>query len=450
MNQTRLNGAAASLLILTLILFPGIGLAGSPLTLSEALETALANNPGLNLASANVRSAEIRVASEESDFLPTVSAGLSAAEKYDNGYETVNYRTAQADVTARYNLYSGGVNTASLQSAQKELSAADLDYEQKRQSLFLEVATAYLDVLGSEEILTVMEEDLESARVLLEKIEAMFEAGSRPVTDLYQQQAAVKEAELSLLSARRDLEVSRLKLLTSLGLDEDPGFSVSDPVLKGNRKVQISMDIDELLKGAMANRSDIAAQKERIEAARERVTEAKSGNSVTADLTGSISSVYNSLNDETMWEQFSNDSLAASVGISLTLPLYDARQTQNAVRQAETELITKQTTLSQMKLEIREELGQAFEDYQTAEKSLEVSEARLQWAEKALESVKARYETGAANLVELNDARSEAIGSRYDVVNARYDCLTKALTTEFYQGNIESAIRMLLEGVEKS
>ena len=151
-----------------------------------------------------------------------------------------------------------------------------------------------------------------------------------------------------------------------------------------------------------------------------------------------------------MREQFSDDSLAASVGISLTLPLFDAHQTQNAVRQAEMEVIARQTTLGQIHLEIREELGQAFEDYRTAEKSLEVSEARLQWADKALESVKARYEAGAANLVELNDARSEAIESRYDVVNASYDCLTKALTVEFYRGNIESAIGMLLEGGQES
>ena len=92
------------------------------------------------------------------------------------------------------------------------------------------------------------------------------------------------------------------------------------------------------------------------------------------------------------------------------------------------------------------ELGQALEDYQMAVKTLEVSQARLLWAEKALESVNARYGAGAATLVELNDARSEDSQARYDVVKARYDCLMKAFDSAYFQGQIETTIKDVLEG----
>lgn len=450
MDQTLLKGAATLMIIMTLMSLPGISLATGPLTLSEALEIAFSNNSNLDLASINFRSAEVEVDSQKADFLPTVSADLTAAEKFENGFEQDDFQTAGAGVTARYNLYSGGADTASLKSAQKEYAAINLEYEQESQSLLLEVATAYVEVLSSEEILDVMKEDLESARTQLEKVEAMYEAGSRPITDLYRQQASAKEAELSLLTAQRDLEVSRLKLISILGLNADPGLKVSDPVFRKAAKTYAFSDFEELIPAAIANRSDIAAQKERIEAAREDVVEARSGSKPTVDLTGSISTGYSSLSSEGMWVQLSEDGPAASVGISLSIPLFDARQTQNAVLQAELRLTEEKAALNRLQLQAVEELGTALEDYQTAAKSLEVSETRLQWAEKALESVEARYEAGAANLVELNDARGEANGSRYDVVKASYDCLTKALTTEFYMGSIESAIQVLLEGGEES
>ncbi|MBN2720970.1 MAG: TolC family protein [Proteobacteria bacterium] len=444
MNRKGFHQTAAFAAAVLLLLSP-VPSRGESLTLRDALEIALSGNPDLQIASVNRESAQVEVSRQKAGFLPTISAGLSGTEYLGSGEEDEGYRTANAGVTARYNLYSGGADSASLAGAEREFSASGLDFEQERQKLFLDVTAAYLDVLSGSEILAVREEDVAGARTQLERVEALYKAGSRPVTDLYQQQSSVKEAELALISAQRDLQASRLQLLLELGLEKDPDFDVSDPVLQ-ERVAEVQMDLEGMIEAALENRRDIAAQRERIEAARSRISQARSGSSLTVDLSGSLTAGYNSLREGTFPEQMGADDVTASVGIDLTFPLFDARQTSHAVRQAELALVSEQVAYNRLCQQVRKELGQALEDYRMAVKSLEVSEARLLWAEKALESVSARYEAGAATLVELNDARSEASQARYDVVKSRHDRLMRVFDVFYYQGKIEAAMDNVLGG----
>jgi len=416
------------------------------MTLNDAIDRALANNPALRQSSISLQSADTEISKAEAGFRPTVSGDLGVNENVVSTGEEESYRTANAGVSARYNLYNGGSDRALLQAARKENSAAGMDYQLERQTLFLDVTKAYLSVLSSSEIVAVKEEELAAARTQLDRIKALYQAGSRPVADLYQQQASVKAAELSVISSKRDLEVNRQSLLTSIGLDADPGMKVFDPVLKDSMGIKVSSDIQAQVRTALANRQDVAALKERLAAARARISQARAGDSASLDLTGGLSTGYSSLAAGSFRKQMEDDNLSASVGLSLTIPLYDAGQTGYALRQAQLDLASQQAALSRLKLQVRQELGRALEDYKAAVKSLEVSKARLEWAEKALESVSARYEVGAANLVELNDARAEAVQARSDVVNARYDSLGKSLATAYYQGQIEPAVREVLSG----
>jgi len=449
MEQPELKGIAAWLIALMLVILP-IPAAGESLTLGNALEIALSNNPDLKLASVNRQSSDVEVSRLKAARHPTVTADLGASEQFASGIGDEHYETASAGITARYNLYDGGADRASLEGALLDSSAAGRDLEQERQTLFLKVAVDYLDVLSSTDIIDVRQEDLSAARIQLERVKALYEAGSRPVADLYQQQASVKEAELSLLSAQRDLEVNHLQLIVDLGLDKDPGLTVSDPAVQGGAAIKTPTDLGDLVESAMATRRDIAAQEARVEAARNRVTQYRAGRSVNVDLYGSISTDYSSQSSDGLWDQMGWDNIATSVGVNVSWPLYDAQQTNHSVRQAELNLLSEQVALNRPRQEVRKQLGQALEDYLSSVKGLEVSTARLQWAEKALESVSARYGAGAANLVELNDARSEAVQARYDVVSAQYDCLSKALSCAYYQGGIESAIRGILTGGKES
>ncbi len=447
MNPIGIKNTVVSTAALVILLFLPVSPRAAPsLTLTEALNIAISNNPDLKIASVSRQSAEVEASKLKDGFLPTLSAGLSGTEYLAGDEENETYRTANAGITARYNLYDGGINASSLEGAKRESSAAGLDYRQAEQDLFRGVAAAYLDVISGSEILGVKEQDLEGARTQLDRIQALYGAGARPVTDVYQQQSAVKEAELAIISARRDLETSRMQLMVELGLDEDPVWSVTDPALQDGEVKVVSSDLEEMFQTAMAHRSDIAAQKERIEAAKEGISQTRAGKSLTVDLFGSISAGYSSLRKGDFWEQMGADEVSAAVGVDLTLPLFDARQTSHEVRQAELNLVSEETKLNRLRQQVRMELGQALEDCQMAVKTLEVSQARLLWAEKALESVNARYGAGAATLLELNDARSEESQARYDVVKARYDCLMKAFDSAYFQGQIETTIKDVLEG----
>ena len=80
-------------------------------------------------------------------------------------------------------------------------------------------------------------------------------------------------------------------------------------------------------------------------------------------------------------------------------------------------------------------MGQAYQDFGTAQKLIGVTTARLTAARQALDAVEERYKVGAATLVELTQARAQFVQAGYDRVKARYGLIKQGAAVAYYQGN---------------
>ena len=87
--------------------------------------------------------------------------------------------------------------------------------------------------------------------------------------------------------------------------------------------------------------------------------------------------------------------------------------------------------------QIATEVRQAYLDYQTAQKRLDVTAKRLRAAERALEAEQARYDAGSSTLVELSQARATYVEAASERVQARYDFLFQSKLLDYYQGRLD-------------
>ena len=402
------------------------------LSLEQAVLIALKNNPGLSQQVNAVASAEISVSQQRTNLYPDLKIAATGSRRFDEAFdqtlgqtENRSFTSLSAELSSTVNLFNGFADIAALKSAELELGAGR-------------------ETLTDQALIHVEKENLEENRKLLEKIETFYKAGRLALSDLFQQQAETKQAELDLLEAKRTLNVSKLVLMQTMGLPPTTHYQVAPPDFEKLLLPLADEDLDQMTLFALEHRSDIKAQQRQVEAAGQQIRQTRAGRLPKVDLFASLASDYSSLSEENHFsEQFINDNPDAAVGITFSFPLFDRNLTRNEIAKAKIEQRNEQLTLKQKKLQVGLEIGQALQEYQTTQKQVDVVESKLTSARQALDSYEERYQVGASPLVELTQARTQYVQAAFDQIQAKYDLVTQEISVSYYLGNLDQILAVL-------
>jgi len=252
--------------------------------LNDAIDIALKNNIELQRFSNQTANSEISVRQAKAAFFPDLSASASASQSYSRDYNPVTEMTENRknqslniDLSTRLTLFDGFGNIASLQSAKMQLSGIVEDFYRARQLIIFETLSQYLQVLMDEELLASEEQNLLAQRQQLDRIDEFYQAGNRSIADVLQQRAAVAQAELRILTAEHNLNISKLQLLKTIGLGPSTEYEVDTLPREHRSSDLITDDVEGLLEQALVKRPDIQAQIMQVDAAERQAKAARSG-----------------------------------------------------------------------------------------------------------------------------------------------------------------------------
>ncbi|MCK4836270.1 MAG: TolC family protein, partial [Candidatus Aminicenantes bacterium] len=142
-------------------------------------------------------------------------------------------------------------------------------------------------------------------------------------------------------------------------------------------------------------------------------------------------------------DQIFDNNLNATIGMSLTIPIFDKGVTKNNVASAKVKLKNQQLELEKLDHQVRLEVQQAIEDYYTASKQINVTESQEEYSRAALKSVEERYNVNAATMAELIQTRAQYHQSLYDLVEAKFNLFIRGIAVSFYQGDRDRMISLL-------
>jgi len=417
------------------------------ITLRDAIETALEANVDLRQAAIQTESQEISVRRSKMDFLPNLRLSMGASRAYGKDYEAVSDRfewnhssSMNFSVSSGLDLFTGFGRTAALKQSQLELEAQRSSYVRSREQVIFETVQQFVLVVLDGDLIRVDEQYLESQHRLLAQIEAFTASGKRPIVDLYQQQASVADAESRLLVDRRDYEVDKFKLLQVMAVDPGTAYTVVVPDVESMSEGLAGLFPGDAARSALASRADLAAQRLQVEAAKRQITASRAGYWPTLSVSAGAGTSYRSPGSYDFNDQFYNNNLNGSIGLSLSVPIFDRLSTYNNVAQARVGLRQAQLGAERLELQTGVEIRQALEDYATAGKAVEVARAQFKYSEQALKNMEERYKVGASTLVELTQVRSSNLQSSYNLINAKYGHLVRGFAVLYYSGGIDKAM----------
>jgi outer membrane protein len=163
---------------------------------------------------------------------------------------------------------------------------------------------------------------------------------------------------------------------------------------------------------------------------------AEAGNALSLGLTGGVGTSYASTGADAFGDQFGKSNPAASLGLSLTLPILDRGRTAITAEIARIDRERAETTLADLERQASAQVELARLDLRTASARLSVTDRQLDAARSALEAETARYTAGSSTLAELAQVRAHYVGAASERVQAGYELVERRVLLEYVIGTI--------------
>ncbi|RJP88145.1 MAG: efflux transporter outer membrane subunit [Desulfobacteraceae bacterium] len=254
------------------------------------IDEALANSWDIKAAAARVLQAEAALRVTRSEFLPSVSAGgdmvtSRTSEKGPAGSSGADVQHEYGDVYVAMSTYEldlwGRVSRAS-ESARARLLATEAAQDAVRQTLVIEVASTYLQLLQLDQDLEIGRRTLVSRTKSLGLTTSRSEGGVSSLQDIAQARILVLTAKASITETLRQMEQTENAFCLLLG--RNPG-----PVKRGRPLDDhaVRTDIPAGLPSALLERRpDLRAAEQQLIAANADIGQAKAAFFPQFSLTG--------------------------------------------------------------------------------------------------------------------------------------------------------------------
>lgn len=415
------------------------------LALSDVIFLVLNQNLSLERSKVLVELRENDVVFEEADSQPNLTGNAGGTLRYfgdgrDAVWDTLDDSQAlSGSLNSSLVLYSGGAREASINQAKSSLKASIMDYDRIRQSVLFQSIFRYLEAILRLKEIDIQTEELASRKENLERIQVSFENQIRIRADVLRQEALVADSERRLALAKQTHQRSLyfLKDLLFLPPETEIQFDLENSGW-GNKEFLPEPDI-EASWNRIIQRPDILAQEYRLEAADEGIRIARSGGKATVNALASLRTGYSSQNRfGNVGTQYLKTQPELSGGLSVNIPIFDRRRTSTNVTRATLQYRQEEIDRIDLLQGARTDLLQAALDFNTAKAQLQFSQQQLRSADAALEAEQARFEAGAATLLDVNTLRSTRLDAAVAVEEAWFDLFTNRLDISLQDGTIEN------------
>lgn len=405
------------------------------LTLRQALDLALQQNPDMVIARLDQQRARDQVTINKDPFSPKVYAGSGAAWTY--GFPTSIDGSAPSIVQAKTNmaLFDKPQNYLVAQS-KEALRGAGISLDQRQAEVVYRVASLFVDAEKAARGLdAAKQEDDNLARVRqltqTRVAEGQALAGESTKADIAEREAAHRMTMLS-----RDLSAAERLLGEALGLAPGDRVHAADAPLPA---LAAPVSQDEAIASALANNPEIKHLESDLQAKALEIKSYHAYRLPKADLVAQ----YSLLGRYNNYSEFFNHYQANNVelGASFSIPVLAGRSSRAYSAQAEADAAKIRTEISRARRRIHDDIENAFDDLHVAEEGSALALADLSATRESTTLDLVRLSEGQILQVQIERDRAEELGKWRAYYDAQAAAQQARLNVLRLTGTLEEALK---------
>ncbi len=432
----RLNLNWRHALTLSLLLFVSTLFMGAPAqaqeadqgktqTLMDIYQQALANDVELASALSANKAAQEIIEQGKALYRPSINFNSTA----NNSHTDIRFLDSniQGDGRADFNSYRAAVearqpiyrkqNLVQIDQAKTQVSQADKQYHLSQQSLILRTTEAYFQVLVAKDQIDLILAQKQAILSQLEQAKATFEVGTSTITDVNEAQARYDLIVAQEVKAVNDLEIAKRNVQLITGERPEGLASIKSDIVVS----PVSETMDDWLAITRTNNLNIQIQQDAVTLAKQQVELANAGHLPTLDAIASYSRSYTDGSPTPF--NAGNDLKNATIGLELSIPIYQGGAISSRARQAVHNQQKAQDDLNVARRRAELDTQQAYLNLSTSIAQVSALEQALRSSETQLDSTQLGYEVGVRTSVDVLDAQQQLFAAKRDLLKSRYDYL---------------------------
>ena len=386
-------------------------------TLDQALVQAWQNNPTLAAERESLAAAQNQVDEAQGGYYPQVKlfGGIGTSHNdvtfmaipgFALPLDEFALNTRQIGIEVEQSLYQGGRITGSVDVAQHLRDAEAARLHAVEESVLLDAAQAYMDVLQSRAVLALEQSNENVLKQALDAAQASFDNGEVTHTDVDQAKARLAGAQAARIQAEGEVTASMATYERMVG-------SSPDELQQPAALTSLPASEQDALDMANHNYAVIAAQAQSA-AAQSNVDIAESGMKPSLTLVGQVSKATE--------PQFLFEKLdTRSIMLNLSMPLFTGGSVTSQVHAAKHQAASSEQQALDARRQARDQVIGAWEAYQTATAGLAAIQVEITAAQSAYDGVVAEHKEGERTTLDVLNAEQELLNAKVNQVKAQRD-----------------------------
>lgn len=415
------------------------------LSLARAVEIAVSpeGSTKIELAQQSIYRAETQVLQARSALLPTVEGN------FQDRNQTVNLRTfgfnfdfpgfsfpavvgpftvVDARAQARWTILDFS-SLRRYRAVQANVNTSRAEFDVTRTQVSDQVARAYLAAQRADAALEAAQANVDLSQALVTLAQNQRDAGTGTGIEITRAQVQLANNNQHLIVAQNERNRAVLQLLRAMGLD------LSVPVQLTGRLSYQPVDTggaEAALRRAIESRTELRVQKQRETVARMNTSAVDAERLPTVSTFGD----YGAIGQPRIGLEATR-----SVGISVSIPLFDGGRRAARRQESNTQLRAEQLRTRDLEQQIELEVRLAFDSLRSAEAQVASAREGLQLAENEVAQAQRRYQAGVAVPLEITDAQARLDRARDNQIAALYTYNLARLDLAVATGRIEEFLQ---------
>lgn len=411
-------------------------------TLEECIQYAIEHNIDLKQREQEQAQSQVELNTSKNSWLPNLNA--SVGQNFGFGRSTakdgtiVDENSANTSFNVQLNMpvFDGLKIPNDIAAKKLNLKAAFENLNKAKEDLSINVASYYLQVLYNKELQRIARLQVDLSGEQVTKTEAMVNAGKLPLSQLYDIKAQLAKDEVSLTEADNNVKLALLDLSQSLELERLNNFDILTPEIQDAVAEYMSSILppDDIYDHAVAFKPQIKEQQYLLESQKKMLKVAQSD--FYPQLTfgaGYSTGYYSSFKGLSFGDQLDRNG-QKTIGLSLSIPLFNRFQVRNNVRTARINIHTRELMMENTKKTLYKEIQQAYYNATAAQEKYTASDKAVLASREAFHYAQERYDAGKSTVFEFNEAKTKYAQSLAEQAQSKYNFIFRAKILDFYNG----------------
>ena len=416
-------------------------------SLQACIDFALHNNTNMQKMQLNVKNAHENIRESEAALLPSLSFNTSHNVSYTPWPEVGSYMVAGSrvqtsvdktfyngsyGVSANLMLWNGNRNRNQIKLNQYAEKQAMLDSATTANTLIEQITQLYVQILYSTEAIKVNQESLATSTKNEDRGQEMLNVGKMSKANLAQLTAQRAQDEYAVVQAESALKDYKRQLKQLLQLTNNEPFEIVIPQTTDDMALALIPQLNNVYQQAVAHRPEIKNAELGIESSNLSIKIAKAMRQPTISLNAGANANTTTMSHKAWGTQLKNN-CGIGAGVSISIPLFDNRQTTTAINKARLQQLNYQLELKDKQTILYSTIESYWLQAYNNQNMFKAAQVTTQSAKTSYALLNEQFSLGLKNIVDLMTGKDNLLKAQQNELQSKYLAILNIKLLQFYQ-----------------